>query len=64
MIPVGIKHEKLDETDTFNLLLIAAYKTNKEALERLLDLKVYVNEQNNNGRTALMLAGLSVIMRS
>jgi ankyrin repeat protein len=56
---VGIQHPELNNEDQFSFILIAGYMCNKEAFERLLSLGGYVNQQNNWGRTPLMLAGLS-----
>lgn len=56
---IGIKHEKLEDNEMFSLILIAAYKCNQNAFEKLLSSGGNVNQQNNWGRTPLMLAGLS-----
>jgi ankyrin repeat protein len=60
-----IEHEKLKKDEQFNLIMIAALKGKAKILESIIKiipektLPEYLNKQNNNGRTALMLAGLS-----
>jgi hypothetical protein len=56
---VGIQRPELEDNEMFSLILIAAYKCNQDAFEKLLSLGGNVNQQNNWGRTPLMLAGLS-----